>query len=78
MSNSKSTIADRLAAAQKAINNALADPEIKALLAAYGYNESKLTEGSQLAEAVEAAILARTNALGAQTAASQAFADAQA
>ena len=78
MTRPKSTIADQLADAQKAINNAQADPEIKALLAAYGYNDQKLAEGSQLAEAVEAAILARTNALGAQTAASRAFADAQA
>ena len=78
MTRPKSTIADQLADAQKAINNAQADPEIKALLAAYGYNQSKLAEGSKLAASVEAAILARTNALGAQAAASETFADAQA
>jgi hypothetical protein len=78
MTRPKFTIADQLADAQKAINNAQADPEIKALLAAYGYNDQKLAEGSQLAAAVEAAIIARTNALGAQAAASKTFADAQA
>jgi hypothetical protein len=44
---SSQTIADRLNAAQVAINNTLADSEIQSLVAAYGYNKVRMNEGKQ-------------------------------
>ena len=41
---SSQTIADRLNAAQVAINNTLTDSEIQSLVAAYGYNEVRWTK----------------------------------
>lgn len=44
------SIAARLNAAEVAISNSLADAEIQALVADYGYSPAKLTEGKALVE----------------------------
>ena len=73
MSPTQSTASKKLTAAQRAVNNTLADAEIKALVAAYGYNDAKLAEGSRLAQAAEAAIIAKGEAAGAYRAAIETF-----
>jgi hypothetical protein len=71
MPDSRSTIADKLKAASKVISNTLADPEVKALVAAYGYDDEMLNEGQQLYDAARAAVSAQDNADGAQKAATE-------
>jgi hypothetical protein len=48
MSSTKTSIEDRLAQAQLAINNTIADPELSAALAKYGYTADRLREGAAL------------------------------
>lgn len=48
MSNPKATFADKLLSAQVTIDNAIADVEIKALLADYGYDDVRLAAGKTL------------------------------
>lgn len=48
MSKPKNSLADRLLAAQVAIDNALSDDKVKALLAVYGYDETRLNAGKSL------------------------------
>ncbi|MBU0473814.1 MAG: hypothetical protein KKF62_06580 [Bacteroidetes bacterium] len=48
MSNPKATLADKLLSAQVTIDNAIADVEIKALLADYGYDDVRLAAGKTL------------------------------
>ena len=62
----KSTIAEQLGAAQVAIMNALADPEIQAFIAPYGYTVQKLQEGKQLYEAAARIASAQVAASGAK------------
>jgi predicted pyridoxine 5'-phosphate oxidase superfamily flavin-nucleotide-binding protein len=50
------TTAQQLNAAQLAITNSLADPEIKAAVAQYGYTTTKLNAGKALYEAALAAV----------------------
>jgi len=78
MTRPKSTIAEQLAAAEVAVNNSLADPEIMALVGEYGYTNEKLLEGTQLFAAAQAAVAAQEQAAGAQQGATGAFKIAQA
>jgi hypothetical protein len=71
MSRPKSTTDDQLSAAKLAIDTSLADAEIRALVAPYGYNDKKLAEGRQLFEAADAAVNAQGRAESAQLAASE-------
>ncbi|MGC1375215.1 MAG: hypothetical protein WA821_03275 [Anaerolineales bacterium] len=71
MPNTRSTISKQLEAARIAIANSQADAEIKALVAAYGYDDAKLAEGQQLYDTASAAVSAQTNADGAQKAATE-------
>lgn len=48
MTRPKNSIADRLLAAQLAIDNAISDTEVKTALAEYGYDETRLGEGKTL------------------------------
>lgn len=69
MSKPKTTIAEQLNAAQVAINNSQADEEIQALVSGFGYSvgrSGKLAEGCGLVERAQAAVLAQTQAAGAQ------------
>ena len=54
MTRSRLSIADRLAQAQLALDNALANREIAAALAAYGYTPERLREGAALLDNVRA------------------------
>ncbi|MGC1377833.1 MAG: hypothetical protein WA821_16490, partial [Anaerolineales bacterium] len=74
----QSTISKQLEAAQKVIANTQADDEIKALVAAYGYNDEMLNEGQQLYEAALDAYNAQAKAEGAQLRTTQDFTAAQA
>jgi len=65
--------AQQLHAAQLAILNSLGDPEIKALVAEYGYSTSKLNHGKALYEAAVAAANAQKASLGDQKAATAAL-----
>jgi hypothetical protein len=78
MPQTQSTISGQLEVAQKVIANTQADDEIKALVAAYGYNDEMLNEGQQLYEAAQAAYNAQAKAEGAQLRATQDFTAAQA
>jgi hypothetical protein len=71
MPNTRSTISKQLEAARIAIANTQADAEIKALVAAYGYDDAKLAEGQQLYDSANAAVSAQTDADGAQKAATE-------
>jgi hypothetical protein len=73
MSPVKSVISAQISAAQKAIANTQANAEIKALVAAYGYNDEMLKEGQQLYEAAQDAYNAQARAESAQLLATQAF-----
>jgi hypothetical protein len=77
MSRVKNIISTQLSNAALAISNSLGDPEIKALLAPYGYNDEKLNEGQQLYDAARAAVSAQEDAAGAQQAATKALLAAQ-
>ena len=48
MTRPKNSIADRLLAAQVAIDNAISDNDVKTFLAEYGYDETRLGEGKNL------------------------------
>jgi len=78
MDKPRTTIADQLNAAQLAVTNSLADPEIKSRVAAYGYTAEKLLEGRALFDAARAAVSAQESAAGAQQAATQTLAAAKA
>jgi hypothetical protein len=52
MVTTKKTIAEKLLSAQVAIDNAISNDEIKALLADYGYDETRLAEGKLLLDNV--------------------------
>jgi len=65
----KTTTAQQLTAAQLAITNSLADPEIKAAVAQYGYTTAKLNAGKALYEAALAAVNAQKSSRGDQKAA---------
>ena len=58
--------AQQLNAAQLAISNSLADPEIKAAVAQYGYTTAKLNAGKALYEAALAAVNAQKSGKGDQ------------
>jgi len=58
-------ISDRLNAAQVAISNTLADAELQALVAGFGYTAEKLAAGQQLSDRARAAVNAQTAAAGA-------------
>ncbi len=60
------TIPQQLNAAQLAIANSLADPEIKAAVAQFGYTTAKLNKGKQLYDAALAAVNAQKSGKGAQ------------
>ena len=77
MTNSTLSINDQLGAAKLTIDASLADPEIKELVGAYGYNDQKLAAGKQLYETAHAAVTAQGIAESAQLAASDALAAAQ-
>ena len=77
MARPKSTIDDQLGAAQLAIDNSLADPEIMALVGGYGYSAEKLAEGKALFDAAQAAVNAQGAAAGKQKTATAAFTAAQ-
>jgi hypothetical protein len=51
MSKPKNSLADRLLAAHVAITNATTDDEVKALIAVFGYDETRMTAGTSLLEA---------------------------
>ena len=58
--------AQQLNAAQLAIANSLADPEIKAAVAQFGYTTAKLNKGKALYDAALAAVNAQKSGKGAQ------------
>jgi hypothetical protein len=60
------TIAQQLNAAQLAIVNSLADPEIKAAVAQFGYTTAKLNAGKKLYDAALAAVNAQKSSKGDQ------------
>lgn len=65
MRQTKKTIASRLTAAQVAINNTLADAEIQAAVAGYGYSLEKINFGRTVYERAVAAVNAQIAATGA-------------
>lgn len=66
MNKAKTSIADRLNAAQVAINNTLTDAEIQAAVAAYGYPVEKINAGKGVYDRAVAAVNAQIAATGAQ------------
>ena len=48
MAKPKNSLAERLLAAQVAIDNAVSDSEVKSLLAEFGYDDTRLNEGKAL------------------------------
>lgn len=66
MSRAKRSIADRLNAAQVAIQNTLADAEIQAAVAAYGYSLEKVKAGKSVYDQAVAVVNAQISAVGAQ------------
>lgn len=66
MSRAKTSIADRLNAAQVAINNTLADTEIQTAVAAFGYSIEKMKDGKALYDQAVVAVNAQTAAAGTQ------------
>jgi len=66
MAQTKTTIAGRLNSAQVAIHNTLADAEIQAAVAAYGYSVEKINAGKAIYERAVAAVNAQIAAAGAQ------------
>lgn len=52
MANPKRSIADRLLAAQVAIENAISDTEVKSLLTVFGYGDDRLNTGKALLDTV--------------------------
>ena len=51
MATKKKSLADRMLAAQIAIDNAMSDVEIKSLIAAFGYDEARMNDGKGLLDA---------------------------
>ena len=66
MNKAKTSIADRLNAAQVAISNTLADAEIQAAVAAYGYSVEKINAGKAIYDQAVTAVNAQIAATGAQ------------
>jgi hypothetical protein len=66
MAQTKTTIASQLNSAQVAINNTLADAEIQAAVAGYGYSVEKINAGKAIYEQAVAAVNAQIAAIGAQ------------
>lgn len=66
MSRSKKSISERLNAAQLAINNTLADAEIQAAVAGFGYSVEKINEGKGSYDRAVAAVNSRVAADGVQ------------
>ena len=66
MARPKASTAQQLNAAQLAIANSLADPEIKAAVAQFGYPTAKLNKGKQLYDAALAAVNAQKSGKGAR------------
>ena len=64
----KTTLAEQLNAAQLAVNNTLADAEIKAAVASFGYTDVRLNEGKALCTAALQALNAKTAKAGSQLA----------
>jgi hypothetical protein len=62
----KTTIAGQLNAARVAINNTLADSELHAMVALYGYTNDRMREGQRLYDAAIAAVNAQVAAAGTQ------------
>src|SRR5512147_1847690 len=58
--------AQQLNAAQLAISNSLADPEIKAAVAQFGFTTAKLNKGKALYDAALAGVNAQKSGKGAQ------------
>jgi len=77
MSRPKTTILDKLSAAQLTIDNSRTDEEIQSLVSAFGYSAERLTEGCELAERARAAVQAQILATGAQREATQAELEAR-
>lgn len=67
----RQAMAERLLAAQVAIDGALASAEIRAALALFGYNEARLQAGRALYEATEALVAHQRREYGEQYGASQ-------
>ncbi|MDQ3815298.1 MAG: hypothetical protein M3347_15365 [Armatimonadota bacterium] len=63
---SKQSMAEQLNAAQMAINNSLLDAEIRARVAGFGYDETRLNQGKALYEAALAKVNAQTAGQGTQ------------
>jgi hypothetical protein len=70
-------IAEQLNNAQVAISNSLAQAEIQALVAGYGYPLTKLNEGKTLLEAAQAAVLTQKAAEGDQQQATEELLEAE-
>jgi len=66
MNKAKTSIADRLSAAQVAIQNTLADTGILTAVAAYGYSVEKINAGKGVYDRAVAAVNAQIAATGAQ------------
>ena len=66
MAQTKATIAGQLNAAQVAIHNTLADAEIQAAVAGYGYSTEKINAGKEIYEQAVATVNAQVAAAGAQ------------
>ena len=73
----RNTIADQLASAQIALDNAIADPAITAALAAYGYSTERLQQGIALRESVRTMQQQQKNEYGGLVAANDTLATAQ-
>jgi hypothetical protein len=62
----RTSIARQLSAASLAINNTLGDAEILGLVAAFGYNTTRMSEGQRIYLAAASAVNGQTVAAGAQ------------
>jgi hypothetical protein len=77
MTRPKNGIADRLLAAQVAIDNAISDTEVKAALAVYGYDETRLGEGKTLLDTTNQLQQTQQKEYGDQYEATEALSQAQ-
>jgi transglutaminase/protease-like cytokinesis protein 3 len=73
----KQSIAQQLTAGQLIISNSLEDGEIQEYVAEFGYNSEKLSEGTALYAAAQAAVNQQTAKAGAQQTATQALTQAE-
>lgn len=78
MSNPKSSASQSLRAAQLAVLNSLTDPEIKTLVAEYGYTTTKLNKGKALYEAAVTTANTQRSSQGDQKASTAAYKQADA